>query len=919
MAFLRHITVRHCAPARLLTVVGAALLAAGFSVPAAAAFRDSFESTEPSWRASGHDVQYRVDAQQRVGDPVHSGRLAEYLRIAAGNGSRVYFAHDIPPAHVIDELGLSVWVKGDRPGIQLLARIVLPRTVDAKGQHLTALVRGSAYSQVGSWQQLSVTQLPRLVEREQRVLRAQYGAGVDARGAYVDRVLLNVYAGPGTTALWIDDLEATGVASIGPAATGGPAVPGAAEAGDGWHGSGSTFPVSSQRRLDASRVALRGSTLEVAGRPFFPRMIEYRGESLEYLATLGFNAIKLDGRASATLLADAQRAGLWVVAAPPPPAALEGNAAAQRELAADRILAWSLGEGLGPRDVEPLKTWARLVKAGDPAKRPTLCDAAGDLKTFSRHVDIIAPRRFPVGGSLEVASYAQWLRTRPQLARLGTPYWTVIQTEPLPAVVEQLRLMHGEGGAWPALEHEQIRQLVLAAVSAGARGLCFQSSERLDGGSSAGQLRAAALELVNLELQLIEPWCAGGKFTGVVQSSDAQVVGAILQTDHARLLLPLAAAPASRCALASSGEGSTSFVIPGVPESNRAFRLTAAGMKPLATQRAAGGIRIALTAPERMSLVVLTPDDLVVQALSRRSAKIALRGAELELRLSAARLALVDEVRRQFGALGTSTALPEAWITAARSDHSAARTLYSAAKAADAFERAHTASWRLSVVERAAWESLGAAQITSGGIPSAFSFATLPLCARWKVESARFAPTGSAIRAGDFESLEAMLSAGWRHYEHPQSGIMTSVELAAPGRSGRLALHLRALPAKAGQAPSVVESSPLWVTTAPVELVAGDRVELSMWVQVPRAIEGSVDGLEIVDSITGEPLAQRVTATRGWQEIRIYRVAPRAGRFWATLALTGLGEAWVDDVALRRLDPPATSRPAADWRAGQTK
>ena len=40
-----------------------------------------------------------------------------------------------------------------------------------------------------------------------RVLTARLGRAVDTTDAYVDRLLLNVYAGPGVTEVWVDDLE----------------------------------------------------------------------------------------------------------------------------------------------------------------------------------------------------------------------------------------------------------------------------------------------------------------------------------------------------------------------------------------------------------------------------------------------------------------------------------------------------------------------------------------------------------------------------------------------------------------------------------------------------------------------------------------------------------------------------------------
>ena len=60
-------------------------------------------------------------------------------RATAANGSRskasgsyVYFAHDVGRPRIIDELAPSVWIKSDRPGLQMAARVVLPRAVDPR-------------------------------------------------------------------------------------------------------------------------------------------------------------------------------------------------------------------------------------------------------------------------------------------------------------------------------------------------------------------------------------------------------------------------------------------------------------------------------------------------------------------------------------------------------------------------------------------------------------------------------------------------------------------------------------------------------------------------------------------------------------------------------------------------------------------
>src|SRR5690606_26694257 len=57
--------------------------------------------------------------------------------------------------------------------------------------------------------------------------------------------------------------------------------------------------------------------LLVGGDPFFPRIIEFRGESLARLQQLGFNCVRLGRPATAELLAEAARLQLWLIAPPP--------------------------------------------------------------------------------------------------------------------------------------------------------------------------------------------------------------------------------------------------------------------------------------------------------------------------------------------------------------------------------------------------------------------------------------------------------------------------------------------------------------------------------------------------------------------------------------------------------------------------
>ena len=65
-----------------------------------------------------------------------------------------------------------------------------------------------------------------------------------------------------------------------------------------------------------------------------------------------------------------------------------------------------------------------------------------------------------------------------------------------------------------------------------------------------------------------------------------------------------------------------------------------------------------------------------------------------------------------------------------------------------------------------------------------------------------------------------------------------------------------------------------------------------------------MDGLLIYDSIAGRTLAARLDRAADWQEFSLYRAIPRDTALTLTFALSGIGEAWLDEVTVNTLDLP---------------
>jgi hypothetical protein len=147
---------------------------------------------------------------------------------------------------------------------------------------------------------------------------------------------------------------------------------------------------------------------------------------------------------------------------------------------------------------------------------------------------------------------------------------------------------------------------------------------------------------------------------------------------------------------------------------------------------------------------------------------------------------------------------------------------------------------------------------------------------------------------------------GWRHFQTPTDGVLSRVDVsAAAAHTGKSGVALSAVPVDPERPPAAIESPPVWIVTPPLPVEAGQLLRIHGWVRIPEAIAGSVDGLMIFDSISGPALADRIGHTRGWREFLLYRLMPRSGQMTVSFVLTGLGEARLDDVTVRTLEPAA--------------
>jgi hypothetical protein len=896
IAMRSHFVQPDRAPRTALFAVAAALALTLFgSVASQAALRDSFEGPVPSWQPTGvADARHRIDHHARVRGSAHSGQWCERIRLSAGNGSHVHMRHSIGRALVIKELKPSVWVQSDRPGIQILANVVLPHTTDAEsGKPMSLLLGGTIYNRAGSWQQLAVSDMPTLLTRQIRVLRSQLGAHVDPREAYVDHVILNVYGGRGTTNVLVDDLEVHGIVSRGPSTPSVELHPPIT----------SRLPMA-RRQAGQPRFRMDGAVLRYGNQPVLVRMIEHHGEPLAWLRSLGFNAVRLRAAPSAELLAESRRSGMWLVC--PPPTQRKPNnqiTVAPIDPSYDGVLAWNLGSGLIAQHRPQVESLARQLRSTDTAvRRPIVCQASSSLAEYSRLADVLMLHREPLGTSLELVDYEVWLRARQQLARAGTMFWAEIQTQHSAALTQQLRWMTGGRVQAAPIDQAQIRTLIAMALSSGVRGFCFLSNARLDGKDAASRHRAMSLELINMQLELFESSVTEGGVAVHAPSSDRGLSAAVLGHPHKsmRLILPIRRSSGEQIVGSRPQTEGISVTVPGVPESNQAYRVSPVGLDTLQRRRLAGGLRISLDRHTSDMPVLLTDDALVVQRLTEQLRRHSGRAAQLENELAKLCVLSFEASHPELTGTGAQSSREVAEYDAALKSLTASSAALAAKDHKKSYQQARQTTDTLGTMNRRVWQNIVRHSDSAVSMPLAMTEATLADAARHLPQVANAPLSANVLPAGDFKNLSTLMAAGWRHYRQTNVKAMSAVELVpAPGSRPGTCMLLRAAPTETEIAPRLVETPPVWITSPTVQVTQGQLVRIEGEIYIPHAITGSVDGLLIAESIGGEPLAYRAGVTQGWQRFTLYRVATRTAPLSVTIALTGHGEAWIDDITIR--------------------
>jgi hypothetical protein len=971
-----------------LAVFGIAALGLGFAlVPARAeqVHRHGFGGRATALVRG--DANVRADENEHEVSKLHfhSQPSSEHLKLtleaATGDAAFVHYHYDTPPAPVTELLTAGVYVKATKPGVQLRARVVFPKEPDPANPQsaLTMLVVGKTYEKSQQWQKLTLEDVPELVNKHLPVLRAKTGRAVNTAGAYVDRLVLNVYTGPGAVEVWVDDLDIGPVAPP-PARQDPPGAPGVPAK--------RTRPDDGQAR--GREVEQRGGQLFVEGKPFLFRAVRHTGTPLHVLRQAGFNTLFFPPDAAAGLLDDADRDG-WFVVPTVPLAAARARADDDTRVSADRsgddlarvlrlfgradVLFYDLGGGRTAEDADAVARTAEAVRQEDP-RRPRGADVWDGFGTYGNYLDVVGAHRWPLFTGLDMTRYRDWLAQRKALTARRATFWTWVQNH-LPDWYVTAVLGRDPGGPFPdpvGPHPEQVRVMAHLALACGARGVGLWS-DRFLADSTHGRDRLQGAALLNAEIDMLAPVLLDAtEPTQWLDTSHPHVKAALLRGQRGAVLLPVWVGPGTQFVPEQAALPVLTVRVPLIPDGAVPWRVCPAGVECLShdTQKVPGATELTIREFDTACPVVFTADrpGLVAwwQEYARHYGRLAALWA---LDLAAVQYGKTAAVHAELVKQGADVRSAQTFFDEAVKYHEQARKDFSQSLYDKAHANATRALRPLRFLMREHWQQAVATLDTPTASPHAVSFYSLPKHYELVREMKRSPRVGeNALAGGGFEPGGAVPAGGVRVDAVPgwsarfgtldkvqvAAGIVPSEKLAekpeprkapepvkgpfAPIRpipspdegyvppqpelgEGVLKLEVRreVVVDKNGKrrdaSSAPLERTFLAVDGPAVTLPPGALVRVSGWVKVPEPVTGSADGVLFYDDVGGEPLGVRVWHQPTWKRFSLYRRVPAGGKVGVTVALTGVGVAYFDDLRVEPLLPGDGPADAARRPAGK--
>jgi hypothetical protein len=390
--------------------------------------------------------------------------------------------------------------------------------------------------------------------------------------------------------------------------------------------------------------------------------------------------------------------------------------------------------------------------------------------------------------------------------------------------------------------------------------------------------------------------------------------------------------------------------VPAVPTGANPWRLTPAGVKPLQAENVPGGTEVVIPDFDVTAAVVITADlqSLLVRWQDHTRHVRGAQAAGWAMALAAEEYNAALKVHEKLVPIAPSVPQAEEYFREAGRRFKQAEKYRDNGQFDHAFDEALRATQPVRLLMREHWRKAVETLDTPTASPFAVSFFTLPQHYDLAQSMQRLTPSANVLPHGGFElnaepgptGADVTSLPGWTVRADrldkvvPSAMLVSSAKLAdappttpphpnfgrfsaekplvapttaTPGL-GRTSLKLEIRPQRdkddAGKpvpTPLALERAVVVVNSPSVSLPAGTLVRVSFWVKVPDKLKATADGLLVFDDAGGEPLSVRTQHQPAWRQYHLYRRVPPTGTLSLTIALTGIGTAYVDDVKFEPL------------------
>jgi hypothetical protein len=421
------------------------------------------------------------------------------------------------------------------------------------------------------------------------------------------------------------------------------------------------------------------------------------------------------------------------------------------------------------------------------------------------------------------------------------------------------------------------------------------------------------LALLNLELKMLEPLLVTASDEPTwIDTSDANVKAAVLGTGRGTLVLPIWMGKGAQFVPGQAAVSKLSITVPQIPASSQAWEISPGHVHSRKVERTTGGTKITLPEFGLTAAVLFTGDSSIVGHLQTQARQTSQRAAKWARDLAEEEIRKVARVEEQLEQAGHIPPKDQNLLEDARRRLQRCSDLLAKGDYEEADAEAQRALRPLRILMRDQW-NLAKKEVEDLPVasPYAVSFFTLP--EHWRfLELIRQAKPGpNVLKGGDFELSPDQVLQGWQPDERALDSDEVKLlarRVATNPKEGRQCLMLQITPKGPPPQPAALERAFVAINSPDVHLPPGTLVRVSAWIHVPGGISTSVDGALFYDSAGGEFLAVRQADYTAWRKFTLYRVVPASGTINVTLALTGLGTAYFDDV---RIEPLVSNSTAA--------